>query len=110
MYIREIDGSVIYGEALCEGYSKTFAYLCQSVGIPCVCVHGYGNGGDHMWNMVQLDGEWYHVDVTWDDPITTTGEQLCRYTYFLLSDEQIRVNHIIDNAFAIPFASRTYVT
>lgn len=64
-YISELDGPVIHGEALCEGYSRAFAYLCQSVGIPCVCIHGHGNGGDHMWNMVQIEGNWYHIDVTW---------------------------------------------
>lgn len=107
-HISEIDGPVIHGEALCEGYAKTFAYLCQSVGIPCVCVHGHGNGGDHMWNMVQLDGRWYHVDVTWDDPITATGEQLRRYTYFLLSDAQISSNHVMGNEFTAPLAPNVY--
>lgn len=107
-HISEIDGPVIHGEALCEGYSKTFAYLCQSIGIPCVCVHGHGNGGDHMWNMVQLDGKWYHIDVTWDDPITTTGDQLRRYTYFLLSDAQISSNHIMENEFETPSAPNVY--
>ena len=107
-YISEIDGPVIYGKALCEGYSKTFEYLCQSVGIPCICIRGIGNSGNHMWNMVQLNNNWYHVDVTWDDPITTSGKQICRYTYFLLNDTQIKKTHIINNYFKVPNALNNY--
>ena len=107
-HISETDGPIVNKEALCEGYSKAFAYLCQSVGINCVCVNGHGNGGDHVWNMVQVDGNWYHIDVTWDDPITTTGEQVRRYTYFLMSDAQILTNHSIENMFKLPSAPKVY--
>ena len=107
-YISEIDGPVIYGKALCEGYSKTFEYLCQSVGIPCICIRGKANDGNHMWNMVQLENNWYHVDVTWDDPITTNGNQICRYNYFLISDSQIKKTHIITNYFKVPNALNNY--
>lgn len=107
-YISETDGPILYGKALCEGYSRAFEYLCQSVGIECVCISGEGNGGGHMWNMVKVDGEWYHIDVTWDDPITTTGEQVLRYNYFLVSDAKIKENHTISNNFEVPTAPNTY--
>lgn len=63
---------------VCEGYARAFKVLCDRVGIPCVLVDGTaessnGSGGAHMWNYVQLEGAWYGVDVTWNDPVVTNG-------------------------------------
>lgn len=106
-YIREADGPVVYGQAVCEGYSKTFMYLAQSLGFECVCVAGISNG-DHMWNMVKLNGQWYNIDVTWDDPIMSDGSNVVRYNYFLISDSQIRYDHVVDNPFTVPSAPQSY--
>lgn len=59
----------------------------------------------HTWNMVKVDGNWYHVDITWDDP---TGANTLRYTYFLVSDAQIKKNHFIDMEVSIPSAPKNY--
>lgn len=91
----EADGPLIYGIGLCEGYSKAFMYLCQSVGIECICVAGYANE-PHMWNMVKLDGEWYNIDVTWDDPL--------KYDYFCIPTSKIKEDHTFDNLFPVPAA------
>ena len=66
------------GGMVCEGYAKSFKVLCARSGIPCVLVSG--NAGDaHMWNYVQMDdGNWYLVDVTWDDQESKVYD-----TYFL---------------------------
>lgn len=58
---------------VCEAYARAFKVLCDKVEIPCVLVDGQAsstgtNGGAHMWNYVKVDGAWYGVDVTWDDP------------------------------------------
>lgn len=108
LYNWHLDGPIIYAKSVCEGYSKAFSYLCQSVGIECVLVSGTGNGGGHMWNMVKVDGKWYHIDVTWDDPISTSGKPVLRYDYFLISDAQIRKDHTINNAFTVPTAPSNY--
>lgn len=97
-YKSEADGPLLYGEALCEGYAKAFMYLCQAVGIQCFCVAGYA-GEDHMWNMLQLDGEWYHMDVTWDDADT--------YEYFCVPDSQMFIDHTLRNFFPVPAATAT---
>lgn len=105
---NEADGPVVYGQAVCEGYSKAFMYLAQSMGYECVCVAGYAQG-DHMWNMVKVGGEWYHVDVTWDDPIPLGGGgSILRHNYFLISDSTIRNDHSLDNYFAVPSAPYDY--
>lgn len=97
----EADGPLLNGKALCEGYSKAFMYLCQKSGIECICVAGY-SGEDHMWNMIKLDGEWYHIDVTWDDPLVAGGKQVIRYDYFCLNDEAVSADHTIRNYFPTP--------
>ena len=60
----------------------------EIAGIPCEYVSGYATGG-HAWNLVEIDGEWYHVDTTWDDPIPNR-EGYVRYDYFLKSDSYMR--------------------
>ena len=97
-YKAEADGPLLHGIALCEGYSKAFMYLCQSMGIECVCVSGYAGEG-HMWNMVKLDGEWYNMDVTWDDAGT--------YEYFCIPSSKILSDHSFSNPFTVPTATAT---
>lgn len=108
-YETEADGPLIYKTAICEGYSKAFMYFAQSAGIECVCAIGSAGGVDHMWNMVKLDGQWYHVDVTWDDPVRSDGKQVLRDNYFLLSDSEIARDHTIKNPFTLPAAPNSYV-
>ncbi|MGN0361590.1 MAG: transglutaminase domain-containing protein [Bilifractor sp.] len=57
---------------VCDGYSYAYEYLLQQAGITCTRVGGYAGQDEnsmeaHSWNLVQLDGEWYEVDPTWDD-------------------------------------------
>ncbi len=75
-YISTAYGSLVNGKAICGGYSMGFKAVMDRLGIPCVCVQGYsihddGTSEAHMWNVVQLEGMWYNVDVTWND---TTGD------------------------------------
>ena len=59
---------------VCEGYARAFKVLCDELEIPCVLTEGGAKAvaedaaGAHMWNYVQIDGGWYAVDVTWNDP------------------------------------------
>lgn len=103
-FIQDADGVLLNGKALCEGYSKAFAYLCQSIGIDCICVIGNANGS-HMWNMVKLDGSWYHMDVTFDDPVSDVPT--CTYTYFCITEKEISDTHKISKFAEIPPATAT---
>ena len=92
-YSHEAPGVLIYGIGVCEGISKCFKYLCDRLGIKSLYVHGHtdcGGENGHAWNMVEISGIFYHMDVTFD---ATIGESAVRYDYFLLSDEDISVNH-----------------
>ncbi len=104
-YKRDVDGPLVNGKALCEGYSKTFAYLAQSLGYDTICVSGKGNSGDHMWNMIKLDGSWYYMDVTFDDPVSAVP--MCSHDYFCITEKQLLETHIIDNVFPVPAATAT---
>lgn len=104
-YISEADGPLLHGIGLCEGYSKAFMYLCQAVGIECICVAGYAGEG-HMWNMLKLDGEWYNMDVTWDDPVGGSKG----YQYFCLPTSKIKSDHSFNNPFTVPSATATKYT
>lgn len=80
--VSALKGSTGAQGPVCEGYARAFKVLCDRAGIPCVLVDGKAKnqatsgGEDHMWNYVQVDGAWYAVDVTWNDPVVsgvTTG-------------------------------------
>ena len=84
------DGALLEGTAVCAGYARAYQLLMQEAGIPCEYVSGYAGGG-HAWNVVEIDGAWYHVDTTWDDPVPDRAGYV-RYDYFLKSDDYMRAN------------------
>lgn len=72
-HIRTVYGAWVKGESLCEGYARAMKAALDKLGIPCVLVQGgYRNTTDsiqpHMWNMAEVDGQWYGLDATFDDP------------------------------------------
>lgn len=75
---HNIYGAFVNRNVVCEGYAKSFKYIMDSLNIPCILVGGIAtnnssNTESHMWNYIQLDGNWYGVDVTWDDPVIIGG-------------------------------------
>ncbi|MBQ7954450.1 MAG: hypothetical protein IJ282_01750 [Lachnospiraceae bacterium] len=95
-------GAFENGYIVCAGYAKTFALFCKHADIRCEYVVGLGGEGLHAWNQVEIDGEWYNIDVTWDDP-TWLGKEFDNhisnnYNYFLLCDEHMYENHTAYNA------------
>lgn len=69
---RTAYGALANGKAVCQGYSLAFKLLLRRAGVPAVYVGS--DSMQHAWNMVQMENNgWYHVDVTWDDPILHTS-------------------------------------
>ncbi len=91
-------GCLITGRAVCEGYAKAMMLLCSEAGIQCTLVIGDierdGAVIGHMWNLINIDGAWTHVDVTWDD-VVVNDENLCCYSYMGLTDSEIVYDHTI---------------
>jgi hypothetical protein len=83
-------GILIRGIGVCSGYAYTMKYLCDKAGLESIVVSGKGDGGDHAWNIIKVEGKYYHVDATWDDPV---GKERLRYYYFNLNDEMMAINH-----------------
>lgn len=91
-------GGLVKRLAVCDGYSKAYAHLMNNLGIPVMVVRS--DSMNHSWNMVKIDKKWYHVDVTWGDPIckesygfVNDDHNLSGYvdhSYFLVSDEKIK--------------------
>jgi hypothetical protein len=109
IYSSTIYGTLINRVALCEGYAKTFSYLCNLAGIENLIVSGTVNL-PHMWNMVKLDGNWYHIDVTYDfadENILFSHPEFISYQYFLVSDAVIENNHVIDRTVFEPPVANT---
>ena len=78
-------GPLIQGFALCGGYSEAMALFLDHYNIPNFRI----NSKTHIWNAVYLDGKWVHLDLTWDDPITTSGKDVLRNTYFLITTDEL---------------------
>lgn len=91
-------GAILYKTCVCDGYSKTFQYFMDILGIECdritgVATNSSGDTGAHAWNRVKLDGAWYYIDVCWDDPVPDQGDVVPRYTYYLVTDPTFGGDH-----------------
>lgn len=93
-YSHEAPGAVLYQIGVCEGIAKAFKYLSDQLGLQSVVVFGssneQGNEGGHAWNLVRINGVFYHIDTTFDTTISTS---CIRYDYFNLSDAHIQSSH-----------------
>ena len=83
-----IVGVVKYNKAVCEGNASAYKFLCDLADIPCIMVTGTLDGGNHAWNMIWIDGEPSHVDVT--DGVSGKGMGIARKC-FLRNDEDMKI-------------------
>ena len=88
-------GFLIEHRGICSGYATSFQLLMDMLGIECITLHAEVDDeegmAEHAWNMVHLDGDWYFVDVTWDDPVPE-GEDGVIHPYFNC-DESYLLKH-----------------
>lgn len=84
-----IDGVFIEKTAVCQGYTLAYMYVLSKLNIESVYVTS--TSMNHAWNMVKIGTSWYHVDATWDDPVTEEGDifSYVGHANFLLSDADI---------------------
>ena len=100
-------GAIVDRVAVCEGYARAMQYLLYQAGIQCLMATGSSKGETHAWNVVRIDGAYYHLDPTWDDPVGQTGFDFISYAYFNLTDEEIRRDHEIDAEGGYPLPACT---
>lgn len=108
-----VKGAIDEGLAVCQGYAETFEKLCKIAGIECemvtgtvnpsierkvnidgrtVFIYAAGSGG-HAWNQVKVDGQWYQVDVTWDDGYEQLTSKGYITEFFLITPENMMYDH-----------------
>ena len=105
--IYDVYGALINRVAVCEGYARSFKYILDEMGIPCVLVIGTGTNSRgeterHAWNYVEINSNWYAVDCTWDDPVVLGGGNLpqsSKYKYFLKGANEFNQDHIASGQF-----------
>ena len=95
-YSHEIIGPLGHGVGVCEGIAKSVKVLCDALGIWCIIVISEANPEKkikyrHAWNVIRIDGKYYHLDVTFDN--TLSRDDAVRYDYVNLADKQIFRDH-----------------
>lgn len=92
---HEAYGAMVDKRAVCDGYAAAFKYYMNRLGIQAAIVTGHAGGEEHAWNLVLLEGTWYALDITWDDPVDAEAGTW-NYDYFLLSDAAMGATHTRD--------------
>ena len=99
---HNLRGALLEGTAVCDGYAKTYALTLRKLGITGVLVTSKDIG--HAWNMVELDGNWYQVDCTWDDPVDGSDQLgYCMHKHLLCTTEEMNTNHNDDGDDSVAF-------
>lgn len=87
-------GALVNHSAVCQGYAETMFYFLRKAGLPCAIASS--KNINHAWNIVKLNGKWYHIDATWDDPVwDMPGRSL--HTYFLVSFDTMNKNTLTNH-------------
>ncbi|MCR4691382.1 MAG: hypothetical protein K5739_08560 [Lachnospiraceae bacterium] len=113
---QSIVSVLLYQKSICAGYARTMQYLLNEAGIPCAYVWGNADGNTgrgimtHAWNLVQADGDWYYLDVTFDDPsvsLDSGKDNFVKYDYFLITAKELQATHTIDSSLELPDCTAT---
>ena len=89
------DGVLLNGTGVCQSYTLAYELLLNAMGIENIRVTSVNMEPSHTWNLVKMEGNWYHVDCTWDDPVDDDPRTMGGYenhSYFGLSDAQKSVS------------------
>lgn len=89
--------ALINGRGVCSAYAMSAKILFDLVGIENIYISGTATNNNktenHGWNLVNIGGSYYHLDLTWDDPVTLWGFNNVSYNYFNLTDSEMSKNH-----------------
>lgn len=106
---QNIQSVLLYRRSVCAGYSKAFQYILNRMGIFCTYITGtIRGGGDHGWNMVRIDDQYYYVDVTWGDPVFASqveaeaASNIINYNYLCCSQTELFRTHVPGDLVALP--------
>lgn len=78
-------GPLFEGYAICNGYSDLMSIFLYKMNIETIKIASE----NHIWNLVKLDNSWYHLDLTWDDPVMENGKEIIDYNYYLITTDEL---------------------
>ena len=78
-------GTLLEGYSLCGGYTDTMELFLEDLNIKSYKIASE----NHVWNAIYLNNAWYHLDLTWDDPITNDGSDILEYNFFLITTPEL---------------------
>ncbi len=81
-------GPLFEGYAICGGYTDLMQLFLERLGVKSFRI----SSDTHVWNAVYVDNTWYHLDLTWDDPVASDGKDYLLYTFFLIDTQQLLNN------------------
>ena len=88
-------GALIQGRAVCGGYSDAMALFLEKLGVKNFKI----SSDSHVWNAIYVDGVWYHLDLTWDDPVTSNNTDVLQHDYFMLSTSELHSKELEEHKF-----------
>ncbi len=88
-------GPLVEGKGICSGYSDAMAIFLDKIGVKNYKV----SNKEHIWNAVYLDSTWYHLDLTWDDPVTSDGQQVILYDFYLITTDILKSKQTIQHEY-----------
>ncbi|MBC7766301.1 MAG: tetratricopeptide repeat protein [Hyphomonadaceae bacterium] len=86
-------GVLVKKTGVCDSYALAVKMLMTKAGLDCIVVYAESDGVKHAWNIVKVDGQTYHMDVTWDDTKDEEHNTVVYHTYFLVTDEEMANSH-----------------
>lgn len=78
-------GPLVEGYGICGGYTDAFLLFLEELNIKSYKI----SSDSHIWNAVNLYNNWYHIDLTWDDPVTNTGDQIIEHNFFMIDTNKL---------------------
>ena len=105
---QNVQSALIYHRSVCAGYARAFQYILHRMGMFCTYVTGrITDGGEHGWNIVRIGDQYYHVDVTWGDPVFAGAEdgndvRTISYNYLCCTDEELERTHVVESEVEMP--------
>lgn len=79
-------GVLMEGKGICSGYADAFSLFLDKMNVKNYRI----SSTSHVWNLVYVDGTWKHIDLTWDDPVTSDGSNSLNHDYFLISTSDLK--------------------
>lgn len=78
-------GPLFEGKAVCSGYSDAMSIFLDKIKVKNIRI----STDKHVWNGINLDNKWYHIDLTWDDPIVSDGSNIISYNYYMITTDDL---------------------